>query len=85
MARRDLIGAQHRLAGLGRHERHALAHVRLGRDVVEPRDRARGLAERAVRGHVLDALAVDEHLPSVIERAKIVRSGSHERRRLVDA
>src|SRR5262245_66588293 len=35
-----------------------------------------------MRGHVLDAFAVDEHLPSVIERAKIVGAGSHTRIRL---
>ncbi len=77
MAPRDLVGAQHRLAGLGRDEGHALAQLRLGRDVVEPRHRARRLAKCTVFGYVLDALAVDEHLPSVVERAKIVRSGPH--------
>ena len=55
--------------------------MQLARSPAPPRcrrdgDRARGLAERAVRGHVSTRCAVDEHLPSVIERAKIVRSGS---------
>ncbi len=77
MAARNLVGAQHRLAGLGRRERHALAHLRRRRDVVEPRDRARRLAECGMARDVLDGLAVDEHLPSVIERAKIFRAGSH--------
>ena len=57
---RDLVGAQNRRAGLGRAEGHALAHLGRGRDVVEPRDRARRLAEGRMRGDVLDALAVDE-------------------------
>src|SRR5262245_14245189 len=77
MAARDLVGAKHRLAGFGRDERHARAHLRRRRDVVESCDRARRLAEREMRSHVLDAFAVDEHLPSVIERAKIVGAGSH--------
>jgi len=82
MAVRDLVSAQHRLAGLGRDERHALTHLRRRRDVVESRDRARRLPEGEMRGHVLDAFAVDEHLPSIVERAKIVGSGSHRSLRL---
>src|SRR5262249_56949212 len=46
--------------------------------VAERRTRARGLAEGRVLGDVLDALAVDEDLPSVVEGAKIVGAGSHE-------
>jgi hypothetical protein len=80
---RNLVGAQHRRAGLGRGEGHALAQLGRGSDVVEPRDRARRLAEGAVLGDVLDALAVDEHGAAVIERAKIVRSGAHERSALL--
>ncbi len=45
MRPRDLIGAQHRRAGLGRRERHPLAVFRRRRDVVEARERARRLAE----------------------------------------
>src|SRR5260370_26824183 len=81
MAARDLVGAQHRLAGLGRDKRHELAHLWRSRDVVEPRQRARRLAEGDVRSHVLDALAVDEHLPSIVEGAKIIGASSHRRRR----
>src|SRR5215510_4903128 len=77
MVTRYLVGAQHRLAGLGRDEGHALAVFRRRRDVVEARDRARRLAKGDVTGDVLDALAVDEHLPAVVERAKIFGTGSH--------
>src|SRR5262249_55669050 len=82
MAARGLVGAQHRPARLGRDERQARPPTPRPRDVVESRDRARRLAEGEMGGHILDALAVDEHLPSVIERAKIVGAGSHTRIRL---
>ena len=78
MAARNLVGPQHRLAGLGRDEGHALAHLRRGRDVIEARDRADRLAKGTMRGDVLHALAIDEDLPSVVERAKIFRTGSHQ-------
>src|SRR5262245_37823386 len=81
MTARDLVGAQHRLSRRGRDKRHALAHLWRRRDVVEPRDGARGLAECDMRGHVLDALAVDEHPPSVVEGAKIIGTRPHRRRR----
>ena len=71
----NLVGAQHRRAGLGRDEGHALAHLGRGRDVVEPRHRARGLAEGRMLGDVGDLLAVDEDLPSVIERAQVFGPG----------
>src|SRR5499426_108454 len=74
----NLIGAHDWRAGSGRDEGHALAHLRGGRNVVEPRHRPRGLAEGRVPGDVIDALAVDEHLPSVVERSEIVGAGSHD-------
>ena len=64
---RDLVGAQHRLAGLGRGERHQLAVLKRRGDVVEPRHRARRFAERGMGGDVLDPLAVDKHRPAVIQ------------------
>ena len=78
MIARDLVSAQHRLAGLGRDEGHALAHLRRRRNIIEFRDRADRLAKGEMGGDILDALAVDENLPSVIERAKIFRAGSHD-------
>ena len=45
MTARNLISAQHRLAGLGRNEGHALAHLRRRRDVIQPCDRAGSLAK----------------------------------------
>ncbi len=76
MAMRNLPGAPDRLPRLGRREGHALAVLGRCRDVEEPRDRARRLAERRVRRHVLDLLAIDEDLPPVIERTEILCAGS---------
>ena len=73
---RDLIGAQHRRAGLGRGKRHQLAVGRLRRDVVEPGDRARGLAKRLVLRDIRDLLAVEEDMPPVVERAQVFLAGA---------
>src|SRR5262249_10062341 len=70
-------GAPHRLPGFGRRKGHALAILRRRRDVEEPRDRTRRLAERRVGGDVLDFLTVDKNLPPVVERAEILGTGSH--------
>ena len=73
---RNLEGAQHRRAGLGRGECHQLAVFRRRRDVVEPRHRARGLAERLVLADIGDALAIEKHLAAVVERAQIFGAGA---------
>ena len=48
-----------------------------GGDVEQAGDRARRLAERRMRGDVLDALAVDEDAPAVVERAEIFGARAH--------
>ena len=63
----DLIGAQHRLPRARRRKRHPVAPFGLGRDIVEPGDRARRLAKRRMRRHVGDPPAVDEDGAAVIE------------------
>ena len=76
---RDLPGPPHRLTGFRRRKRHALALRRIGRDVIEVCDRPCRLAERRMHGHVLDALAVDENTPAVIERTQVFGAGAHQR------
>src|SRR5262249_30533197 len=78
VAARNLVGAQHWRAGLRRRKRHALTPSGPRRNVVAPRDRPRRRAERDMLGDILDALTIDEHLPAVVERAQIIRTGSHE-------
>ena len=43
--------------------------------IVEPRDRARRVAERRMRGDVVDALAVDIDLASVAQAFEVFRAG----------
>ena len=73
---RNLVAAMHRRPGLGRGECHQLAVLGRRRDVVEPRERARRLAEGGMLGDVLDPFAVEEHLPAVVERFEIFRAGA---------
>ena len=49
--------------------------LRVVQRVVEPRDRARGVAERRMRGDVLDPLAVDLDLAAVAQAFEIFRAG----------
>ncbi len=61
-------------AGVGRRGQDRLGLVRMQR-VVEPRDRARGIAERRMGGDVLDALAIDIDLAPVAQAFEIFRAG----------
>src|SRR6266566_8503176 len=77
MAAWNLPGALHRLAGLGRAERHALAQFRHRGNIVEVGDGAYGAAKCRMGGNVFDALAVDKDPPSISERAKILSTRAH--------
>jgi hypothetical protein len=52
-------------------------HLALGivQRIVKPRDRTRGIAERRVRGDVLDPLAIDIDLAAVAQAFEIFRAG----------
>src|SRR5215216_94112 len=76
MRPRYLVGAQDRLAGLRRWERHGLTHFRRSRNIEKARDRACSLAKGGMRDDIFDALAVDEDLPAVAERLQVLRAGS---------
>ena len=67
-------------AGIGRPGQHGLA-LGIVQRVVEPRDRARGIAERRMRGDVLDPLAVDIDLAPVAQACEIFRAGERPPRR----
>ena len=62
------------VAGVGRQQEPVLA-LGIVQRVVQPRHHPRGVAERLVLGHVLDALAVDEDLAAVGQRREIVGAG----------
>ena len=68
----ELVGVAAR-AGVGRRGQQVLGLCVVQR-VVEPRDRARGVAKRGMRGHVLDALAVDIDLSAVAQAGEIFRA-----------
>ena len=61
-------------AGVGRRGQQRLGLLVVQR-VVEPRDRARGIAERRMRGDVLDALAIDVDFAAVAQAFEIFRAG----------
>src|SRR6266513_973098 len=73
----NLPGALHRLAGLGRGERHALAQFWRRSNIVEVGDGAYGAAECRMDGDILDAFAVDKDPPAIFERAKIFGTRAH--------
>src|SRR5262249_1807750 len=60
-------------AGIGRPSQNVLGLGGVQR-VVEARDRARGVAERRRRGHVLDALAVDLNVTPITQACEIFRA-----------
>ena len=61
-------------AGVGRRGQQRLGLGVMQR-VVEPRDRARGIAERRMGGDVLDPLAVDIDFAAVAQAFEIFRAG----------
>ena len=61
-------------AGVGLGRQHIAVLVVVQR-VVQARDRARRVAKRRMRRYVLDALAVDVHLPAVAQALQILRAG----------
>ena len=73
----ELVGVAAR-AGVGRRGEHVLG-LRVVQRVVEPRDRARGVAESRMRGDVVDALAVDVDLAPVAQAGEIFRAGERPR------
>src|SRR5688572_18217983 len=67
-------------AGSGR-ERHQLPIGRIGRDVIQLRNRLRGLTEGRMGGHVPDLFSVQEDAAAVIfDGLKIIASGSKTER-----
>ena len=75
----ELVGEGAR-AGVGRAGQHVLL-LWIVQRVVEPRDGARGVAERRMRGDVLDPLAVDIDLAAVAQAVEILLAGERPRRR----
>src|ERR1044071_7020336 len=65
-------------AGIGRTGEYVLLG-RVMQRVVEPRDRARGIAKGRMRGHVVDALAVDPYLAAIAQAFEIFRPGEGTR------
>ena len=61
-------------AGIGRRGQDALGLLGVQR-VVEPGDRARGVAERRVRGDVLDPLAIDIDFAAIAQTFEVFRAG----------
>ena len=61
------------VAGVGRHSQLVLV-LGIVQRIVEARHHARGVAERRVRGHVLDALAVDVDLAPVAQGVQELRA-----------
>src|SRR5262249_45341223 len=59
--------------GIGRAGEDVLA-LGVVQGVVEPCDRARGVAERRMRRHIVDALAVDVDLAAVAQAREIFRA-----------
>ena len=74
----ELVGEGAR-AGVGRAGQHVLL-LGIVQRVIEPRDGARGVAERRMRGDVLDPLAVDIDLAAVAQAFQIFRAGERPRR-----
>ena len=61
-------------AGVGRAGQHVLL-LGIVQRIVEPRDGARGIAERRMRGDVLDPLAVDIDFAAVAQAFEIFLAG----------
>ena len=74
----ELVGEGSR-ARIGRACQHRLLLVVVQR-VVKPRDRAHRVAERRMRRHIVDLLAVDVDLAAVAQAVDILRPGERPRR-----
>ena len=61
-------------AGIGRSGQQRLG-LGVVQRVIEPRDRARGIAERRMGGDILDPLAVDVDFPAVAQAFQVLRAG----------
>ena len=68
----EFVGVAAR-SGVGRPGENVLG-LGVVQRVVEPRDRARGIAERGMGGHVLDALAIDVDVTSITQAGEIFRA-----------
>ncbi len=66
--------------GVGRRSQHVFG-LRIVQGIVEPCDRARGIAERRVRGDVVNTLAVDIDLAPILEAREIFRARERPRGR----